>query len=206
MTANQLAPALPPLRCRWSHLQEEERDRRLAAVGLVVNTPERALICRPCGYALQPNGDCVTRHLADKHAIPKHLRDGLFFFIRSLSLPDPNTLPLRPDWSPAHPDLASCTGVACRHCAYRTTSVDLITRHLAKAHNRRRDPRRTGWLRDEIFQDVSLQSWTQNGARGYWIAADSISPPSLALQTNWMRRTGWLETFDGASRDVLVRL
>ncbi|KAK4118062.1 hypothetical protein N657DRAFT_638313 [Parathielavia appendiculata] len=100
MTANQLAPALPPLRCRWSHLQEEERDRRLAAVGLVVNTPERAL-------TLQPNGDCVTRHLADKHAIPKHLRDGLFFFIRSLSLPDPNTLSLRPDWSPAHPNLAS---------------------------------------------------------------------------------------------------
>ncbi|KAJ1672241.1 hypothetical protein EV182_007241, partial [Spiromyces aspiralis] len=169
----------------------------------------------------------------------------------------PNTLPLRPDWSPAHPYLTSRTGIACRHCAYRTTSLDLATRHLAKAHGRRRHQRRSGWLSDEIVQDVPLQSWTQNGARGYWIATpgqpmhersgdassqlrdqataeqraafdqlhqaerdrlasrsasatsrqtDSESLPDLALQTNWMWRTGWLKTFDGARRDVLVRL
>jgi hypothetical protein len=35
---------------------------------------------------------------------------------------------------------------------------------------------------------------------------DATGPPELALHTNWMRRTGWLETSDGASRDVLVRL
>ncbi|KAL2192351.1 hypothetical protein P885DRAFT_7126, partial [Corynascus similis CBS 632.67] len=104
----------------------------LAALGLVLHTPESVLICRPCGYALQPNSHCVIRHLADKHSIPKRVRDGLAQFIRSLHLPDPNTLPLRPDWSPAHPDLTSHTGMACRHCAYRTTSVDLITRHLSK--------------------------------------------------------------------------
>jgi hypothetical protein len=245
----------PPPRSRWTHLQEEEYNRRLAALGLVISVPEHALICRPCGYALQPNGDCVTRHLADKHAIPKRPRDGLHPFVRALRLPDPNTLPLRPDWSPVHPHLATRTGVACRHCVYRTTSVELITRHLAKAHNRRRDQRHRGWLRDEVFQDVVLQSWTQNGARGYWIATqvpspverpedassrlrnqatteqraaldqlhqaerehlacrsaaawrtDGTSPPGLALQTNWMRRTGWLEIFHGASRDVLVRL
>ncbi|EAQ93900.1 hypothetical protein CHGG_02135 [Chaetomium globosum CBS 148.51] len=240
---------------RWSPLQEEERNRRLTALGLVISVPEPALICRPCGYALQPNGNCVTRHLADKHAIPKRSRDGLHPLVRALCLPDPNTLPLRPDWSPAHPQLATHTGVACRHCTYRTTSVELITRHLAKAHNRRRAQGYRGWLRDEVFEDVVLQSWTQNGARGYWIATqdpspaerpedassrlrnqatteqraaldvlhqaerehlasrsatarqtDGTSPPDLALQTNWMRRTGWLETFHGARRDVLARL
>ena len=198
----------------------------------------------------------MTRHLADKHAIPKRSRDGLHLLVRALCLPDPNTLPLRPDWSPAHPQLAIRTGVACRHCAYRTTSVDLITRHLAKAHNRRRTQGHRGWLRDEVFEDVALQSWTQNGARGYWIATqapspaerpedassrlrnqataeqraaldelhqaerehlagrsaaarqttDGVSSSDLALQTNWMRRTGWSETFHGARRDVLVRL
>ncbi|EAQ90199.1 hypothetical protein CHGG_06818 [Chaetomium globosum CBS 148.51] len=254
MTGN-LEQALLPLQPDWCFLQEEERNRRLAAIGLVLNVPEPALLCRPCGYALQPNGNCVTRHLADKHAIPKRSRDGLHPLVRALCLPDPNTLPLRPDWSPAHPQLATRTGVACRHCTYRTTSVDLITRHLAKAHNRRRTQGHRGWLRDEVLEDVALQSWTQNGARGYWIATqdpspaerpedassrlrnqatteqraaldalhqaerehlagrsatarqtDGTSPPDLALQTNWMRRTGWLETFQGARRDVLVRL
>ncbi|KAL2137471.1 hypothetical protein VTI28DRAFT_9554 [Corynascus sepedonium] len=165
-----LAPSLPPSNSFWSFLQEDERDHRLAALGLVLHTPESVLICRPCGYALQPKSDCVIRHLADKHAIPKHIRHGLARFIRSLHLPDPNTLPLRPDWSPAHPDLASHVGVACRHCTYRTTSVDLITRHLAKAHDRRRQGQKRDWLHDEVIQGVVLQSWTQNGARGYWIA------------------------------------
>jgi hypothetical protein len=154
--------------------------------------------------------------------------------------------------SSGRPHLASRTGLACRHCSYRTTSVDLVTRHLAKAHNRRRTQRQKGWLRDDVFQDVVLQSWTQNGARGYWIATqdsaahersedvssrlrdqataeqraafdqlyqterdrlascsatpqqtDGTSLPGLVLHTNW---TGWLETFDGARRDVLVRL
>ena len=247
-----LAPSLPPSNSFWSFLQEDERDHRLAALGLVLHTPESVLICRPCGYALQPKSDCVIRHLADKHAIPKHIRHGLARFIRSLHLPDPNTLPLRPDWSPAHPDLASHVGVACRHCTYRTTSVDLITRHLAKAHDRRRQGQKRDWLHDEVIQGVVLQSWTQNGARGYWIATrdpaigeqpgvassrlreqattnqraildklcqterdrlacsqaqdNSTRQPELALQTNWVRRTGWLETFDGANRDFLVRL
>ncbi|KAK4232794.1 hypothetical protein C8A03DRAFT_39574, partial [Achaetomium macrosporum] len=246
------ASSLPPRWCRWP---QPELDRRLAELGLIINAPEPAVICRSCGYALQPNGECVTRHLADKHGIQKELRHGLTPYIHSLRLPDPNTLPLRSDWSPAHPNLAPRAGVACRHCNYRTTSVDLVTRHLAKAHNRRRAQRQKGWLRDEVFQGVVLQSWTQNGARGYWIATqgpsvrerqetasswlrdqatteqravidqlhqaerdrlaarsaaaqqtDGTSTPDLALHTNWMRRTGWLRTFDGASRDVLVRL
>ncbi|KAK4243060.1 hypothetical protein C7999DRAFT_45037 [Corynascus novoguineensis] len=247
-----IAPSLPPSTCSWSSLQEDKRDRRLAALGLVLYTPESVLICRPCGYALQPKSDCVIRHLANKHATPKHIRDGLARFIRSLHLPDPNTLSLRPDWSPAYPDLASHVGVACRHYAYRTTSADLITRHLAKAHDRRRQGKKRDWLYDEVIQGVVLQSWTQNGARGYWIATqdpaigkqlgvassrlreqattnqraildklyqierdrlacsqaqdNNTSVPDLALQTNWIRRTGWLETFDRANRGFLVRL
>lgn len=106
--------------------------------------------------------------------MPKHLRYGLISFIYSLRLPDPNTLPPRPDGLPCHPHLTSHTGVACRYCEYRTTSLELLVRHLAKAYNCRRGGRRKGWLRNEIIQDLRLQSWSQNGARGYWIAA---APP-----------------------------
>jgi hypothetical protein len=114
MTAELAPSSLRPLRCRWSDLSEEERDRRLAALDLVINAPEPVLICRPCGYALQPSVDCVTRHLSDKHAVPKHLRDGLFFLVRSLCLPDPNTLPLRPQFygTKSFVELSEST---CRH-------------------------------------------------------------------------------------------
>ncbi|KAK3898244.1 hypothetical protein C8A05DRAFT_47376 [Staphylotrichum tortipilum] len=200
-----LAPLPPPFsRPHWlsfaSHALPLDRlalERHLAELGLVINVPEPAVICRPCGYALQPTGACVTRHLAEKHAVPKRLRAGLSPFVDSLRLPDPNTLSLRSDWSQGHPHLASHIGVACRHCSYWTTSLDLVTRHLANTHGRRgRNQGRRGrgdWLRDEIFQDVT------DGSGGSGL-------PDLALYTNWMRRTGWLETFDGASRDVLVRL
>ncbi|KAK4117999.1 hypothetical protein N657DRAFT_651752 [Parathielavia appendiculata] len=75
------ASSLPPRWCRWP---QRELDLRLAELGLVINAPEPAVICRPCGYALQPNGECVTRHLADKHSIQKGLRHGLTSYIHSL--------------------------------------------------------------------------------------------------------------------------
>ncbi|GKT46335.1 uncharacterized protein ColSpa_06516 [Colletotrichum spaethianum] len=28
----------------------------------------------------------------------------------------------------------------------------------------------------------------------------------MAMETNWMRRTGWAEMFDGARRDILVAM
>ena len=38
-----------------------------------------------------------------------------------------------------------------------------MQRHMSKAHGRKSD--RKNWLRDEIREDVQLQSWTQNGKR-----------------------------------------
>jgi Orsellinic acid/F9775 biosynthesis cluster protein D len=125
------------------------------------------VICRVCAYALQTTGDRVTKHLWEKHQVPKEMRHGLTPFIHSLRLPDPNKLDNRPDGSPPHPFLKKQIGAACRHCDFRSLSVDLVLRHVRKAHGQ--GGRSHGWARDDIQDRLHLQSWTLNGVRGYWI-------------------------------------
>jgi hypothetical protein len=79
---------------------------RLTALGLYYSPVERVLICIQCKYALQPSADAASRHLGAKHSIPAEARRGLAALVRSLDLPDPNTVASRPDGSAPHPHLA----------------------------------------------------------------------------------------------------
>jgi len=88
----------------------------LASLGLCLNNPEPAVICRSCKYALQPSADGVARHLAEKHHISKTERLDSTSLVESLRLSNPNQLPVRRDGSEAHPDLALQAGVACKIC------------------------------------------------------------------------------------------
>lgn len=94
--------------------------------------------------------------------------------MKQLNLPDPNQLDLLRDHCTPHPHLAIQTGAACRQCDYRSTSLDLVRRHMSKKHRCKSD--RKHWLRDNIDTDVRLQSWTLNGARGYWVIQGKASP------------------------------
>lgn len=169
----------------------EEVPRRLNALGLSFHRPERAIICRRCGYALQPSGETVSKHLGTKHQISRAARQGLTAMIRSLDLPDPNQLPRRPDGGPPHADLlVHSGGAACRRCAFRSINPELVRRHVKKQHGQRSDRH---WLGDSIRSDVSLQSWTQNGPRGYWTVAAVDGPlgsstPSLLAEGSPRRR------------------
>ncbi|CAI0645059.1 unnamed protein product, partial [Colletotrichum noveboracense] len=155
--------------------------QRLEVLGLHLNDPEPVLICRPCGYALKPQGERVSRHLAEKHNVPKPERRGLNALVRSIGLADPNDVEPRPDGLPPHEALTVLRGYACRHCAYRTVSLDLICRHISSEHGFR-DPRKSdGWQQDHISSDVSLQSWSQNGTRGYWVAQPTAPASSSPL-------------------------
>ncbi|KAF6811688.1 hypothetical protein CPLU01_15066 [Colletotrichum plurivorum] len=189
--------------------------QRLDDLQLCLNEPEPVLICRPCGYALKPFGERVGRHLVEKHDVPKSKRRGINSLIKSIGLADPNDVPLRPDGLPPHEALLKVRGYACRHCNYRTASLDLVGRHISSVHGFKQSRKADGWQRDHVLGGVLLQSWSQNGSRGCWIA----QPPTLTslfpavdcgrqadpvLQTNWMRRTGWAETFEGARRDILA--
>ncbi|KAK1973192.1 hypothetical protein LZ30DRAFT_775993 [Colletotrichum cereale] len=141
--------------------------------------PEPVLICRPCGYALKPFGERVSRHLAEKHKVPKLQRRRLSALVKSLRLGDPNDVAPRPDGLPPHKALTVTRGYACRHCSYRTASDNLVCRHLSKVHGIKDLRKGEGWQRDQTYSGVLLQSWSQNGARGYWIAQSTTpaSPP-----------------------------
>ncbi|KAK1613526.1 hypothetical protein BDP81DRAFT_513408 [Colletotrichum phormii] len=184
-----------------------KQRRRLEALQLHLNEPELVLICRPCGYALKPFEERVSRHLAEKHDVPKRQRRGLSTLVKSLRLGDPNDVALRPDGLPPHEALTVTRGHACHHCSYRTASDDLVCRHLSKAHGIKDSRKADGWQRDHIHSGVLLQSWSQNGTRGFWIAQPRTSElPPLGDDMGWMRRTGWDLMFDGARRDFLVRI
>jgi hypothetical protein len=124
-----------------------------------------ALICKKCGYALASAGSQVTTHLSGKHQTAPELRNGLTKLIRPLELPDPVELPLSPDDSQPHPHLKVRNGHVCRRCDYRTTSLDLMTRH-ARQHIRRTQATRSAV--DDLFYDVLLQTWVHGASRQYW--------------------------------------
>ncbi|PVH90430.1 hypothetical protein DM02DRAFT_507982, partial [Periconia macrospinosa] len=169
--------------------------------------------------------------------------------LRSYIILGPKELRLRSDGSPPHPYLTKHLGIACKHCGFKTTSVQVVGRHLSKDHNVKR--KSSMWLRDHVVEGLTLQSWDRNGTYGYWTVAldrstmanssfdnsllqgsvprlrrleelhhnelervaerqkattTSTGSLDMAVNTNWMRRTGWNETFAGANRKLLVEL
>ncbi|KAJ4013676.1 hypothetical protein NW761_015084 [Fusarium oxysporum] len=145
---------------------------QLENFGLYLNQPEPAIICIQCKFALKADGDRVSRHLGERHGISKPARRGLGPFIRTLRLPDPETWPVRSDGSPPHPHLRIQQGAACRHCGFRSTSLEVLSRHIKKGHSidiqnsrARSFPNSTStsrscWLQDHILDRLSLQTWT----------------------------------------------
>ncbi|KNB04657.1 hypothetical protein FOXG_06708 [Fusarium oxysporum f. sp. lycopersici 4287] len=230
--------------------------QKLESLGLYYNSPEPAIICVECGFAINPAR--APRHPGDKHHITKSARRGLKPLIYSLNLPNPETLPLRSNGSPPHPYLTVYKGSACKHCGLRSISEKVLLAHVKSKHSKdtklaaRQQTRH--WLSDHIQQGLSFQSWSANDIRRSWIITDnnpsrgslpcstllqacpdavkllaqklfadecarlggveggrtrrydSAAPVSIALQTNWMRRTGWETMFQDTRRNILVAL
>jgi hypothetical protein len=160
----ELSSFTPAVRS-WKSLSGQELHQRLTSLGLVLDTQEKVIICTTCQYALKPS-DAVSKHLGDRHDISTKARHGLSAFVKQLQLPDPSRLEPRPDGCAPHPNLATKSGVACGQCDYRSTSLDLAQRQLAKTHGEKGG--RKTWLRDHIRNDLLPQNWTQNGS-AYWI-------------------------------------
>ena len=140
---------------------------QLATIGLYWDREAAVIICTSCQYALQPKGDRVSRHLGEKHGVSLKARVGLNAFVQDLALPDPNQLDLRADGVARHPHLTVQAGAGCIKCDYRSTSLELVKRHISKMH--RSTSQCQNWRADCVRGGLHLQSWTQNGARGYWI-------------------------------------
>jgi hypothetical protein len=142
----------------------------LTALNLSFDPDGPALICTTCKYALAVSGSQVTSHLWNKHKICLESRRDVTPLIRSLQIPHPTDIALRPDESPVHPHLELYRGYTCITCKDRTVNLDLITRHVhsccplprAATSSRRRNP-------DDLYQDVLLQTWGSGALRRYWI-------------------------------------
>lgn len=171
--------SVPPI-CR--QLQPEEAQR-IASLGLYFNQPESAVICIECGFAIKADGDRVSRHLGEKHGLSRKTRWGLNKLINSLQLPDPRQLPPRQDGCLQHPHLALQRGAACSYCRFRSTSYDLLSRHLKKEHRREVTARTSSgcWLRDHIQDDILFQSWLPGDILAAWrVSTSALETPHLA--------------------------
>ena len=111
----------------------------------------------------------MSLHVGEKHGYSSEKRQGLSTFVRTLALPDPNTLAARPDWSRPHQYLSILAGAICLICEFRTTSTDLLQRHVAKKHGQKAVYGDDNRLPDRTCSSVSLQSWSQQGKRQLWI-------------------------------------
>ncbi|SCV61253.1 uncharacterized protein FFFS_15822 [Fusarium fujikuroi] len=156
----------------YSQLSSSELAK-LDRLGLHLNSPEPAIICKQCAYAITADRDRVSRHLGEIHNVNKAARRGLNKLIRSLNLPDPKSLRLRPDGSAPHTYLKKLTGASsCRHCGLRSASHDVLQSHLRHTHPAEIElARKSGrhWLRDHIKTGLTLQSWTAQGVHKSWI-------------------------------------
>jgi hypothetical protein len=172
----------------WRELAAETVVSRLISLGLYLNSPECAIICTRCQYALQPAGEAVSKHLWEKHEVPLNQRVGLNSFVRSLHLPDPNVLPSRPDRSAPHPHLLIQPGFRCIHCRYTTTSRNLLQRHMGTSHQI--GVNRGHRSEDHGNQRIMLQCWTANGCRSYWEVLPTLptTTPGEAAQVSPNRR------------------
>jgi hypothetical protein len=94
----------------WRELAAETVVSRLISLGLYLNSPECAIICTRCQYALQPAGEAVSKHLWEKHEVPLNQRVGLNSFVRSL-------LSARSKY-PSLPTRRICTAPALAHTAW----------------------------------------------------------------------------------------
>lgn len=187
-------------------------NKLLRSLGLVISDPERVLICthRSCGYALQVHDKRVSRHLWEKHKVPKASRRSLDRVVESFKLSDPRLLGPRPHGSAPHPHLQISNGYHCRRCNYLTISSKLRQQHRCTAANlsnvveRERD--------NNSSADVLLQSWVKEGTRTYWIVnsehSSTLSAPGPAPDSTQhgraQREPSRLEQLCQAERTRLV--
>ncbi|KAF5230489.1 hypothetical protein FOXYS1_15872, partial [Fusarium oxysporum] len=73
----------------------------------------------------------------------------------------------------------------------------------------------SNWLQDHILDRLSLQTWTPQDTDApatIYCAPEAIQMftrelcADAVLLTNWMRRTGWEETFRNTRRDLIIAM
>ena len=156
----------------------------LTQLGLVISEPEQVLICThsTCRYALQVHDKRVSRHLWEKHQIPKGQRHGLDRLVASLNLRDPRTVNVRASGSAPYPHLEVLDGYRCRQCGNLTTSSKLSQNHPCFPNER--SPSQEQDRASTASEEAYLQCWVREGARQYWVVRPISSPSTDTSSPN----------------------
>ncbi|KAI3563007.1 hypothetical protein IWW34DRAFT_642482, partial [Fusarium oxysporum f. sp. albedinis] len=140
----------------------------LRRLELYYDISHQSVICMACGFALKTDDDRVGCHLKEKHGISKKHRQKLNLLVISLYFPDPDQLPKPADRSAPHLYLALQYRTECKYCELPSASHDILSRHL-KNHITGRSTLRVRWLRDDVRDNLSFQSWKANDIQRYWL-------------------------------------
>ncbi|MBE3045386.1 hypothetical protein IMZ48_23115 [Candidatus Bathyarchaeota archaeon] len=151
------------------------QDDLLTRLQLHVDPSAQVLICgdEACGFALLPYPTIVSNHLRQRHGIPSDERRQVTSLLKARTTPlaYPTSAPLPRDGSPRNLNLQLYDGFACKFCKVRTVSAQVISRHVAAAHEKQR-LQLHGDLK-AMYDPVYLQTWTRSpsaSAAQYWIA------------------------------------
>jgi hypothetical protein len=148
--------------------------------GLHVLEPEHALLCSPCKVALPVKSEHVFHHLQERHDLSGPYHDLHASQLDLLMLTDVANLKPRSDNSSALPDLVVAPGYSCRRCAFRTSSQQLLSRHLPTVHQVSWKAARDGG----DYNQVSLQRWTGGGRNigAWWIVSLEVSTSAALIK------------------------
>ncbi|KAJ4131261.1 hypothetical protein NW765_017153 [Fusarium oxysporum] len=83
-------------------------------------------------------------------------------------------------------------GKACKHCGLRSTSSDVLSKHIRVLHKPELAATRSGgkhWLRDHINDNLSLQSWTLNDIKRAWVVTAPVRAGASRSRSATRRRT-----------------
>ncbi|KAF2008559.1 hypothetical protein BU24DRAFT_319607, partial [Aaosphaeria arxii CBS 175.79] len=164
----------------------------LEQLNLHVNEPEPVIICRACQFGLHGTVKSITDHVVEKHNHSPHVTKQLRELLKPYTIPSPTQLALRPDQSPPHPHLAIHLGNACKHCGYRTTSTELMGRHLSSKHNVKRKASTSPRCRENRGQAL-LGEWKEMEKRHEEEMQMMDAAAAKTDKTGWFTRTGWLQ-------------
>ncbi|PVH93801.1 hypothetical protein DM02DRAFT_540752, partial [Periconia macrospinosa] len=109
----------------------------LKQLSLHVNKPEPTIICRTCQFALNRINSLVD-YIVEKHKLLRRLAKKASQRLEPYTILGPKELQLRPDHSAPHPYLSKHLRVICKHCGFKTTSTEVLSRHLSKEHRIKR--------------------------------------------------------------------
>lgn len=122
------------MNCRPDNIRE-----LLTRYGLAMNEPEPVIICCSCKFSLGDSPNAVVNHLAEKHNVSKPITKELQRMLHPYTFLGLEALCLRLDGSTPHPHLRVQPGIACKHCSLKTTSDEVLSRHLSKNYGGKRN-------------------------------------------------------------------